>query len=181
MAPRDGRLLLTGAPPTSQATQPPVGALALLDPDSGETAEVLGHGHGPVPAGIARDILAGTDGKRWLRRLFAHPTSGAVIDADPRRRFFDGVMAKLIRIRDGDRCTDAFCDAAARNIDHIHTARTDGPTSFVNGRATCERGNQVREMPGWTVELVHDGLGDHPHTVRTTTPTGHTYTSRAGP
>ena len=39
----------------------------------------------------------------------------------------------------------------------------------------------VREMPGWRVELVHDGLGRHPHTVRTTTPTGHTYVSRAGP
>ena len=43
------------------------------------------------------------------------------------------------------------------------------------------RGNYVREMPGWKVETVHDGLGDQPHTVRTTTPTGHTYTSRAGP
>ncbi len=39
----------------------------------------------------------------------------------------------------------------------------------------------VREMPGWRVELVHDGLGRQPHTVRTTTPTGHTYTGRAGP
>jgi hypothetical protein len=36
-------------------------------------------------------------------------------------------------------------------------------------------------MPGWHVETIHDGLGDQPHTVRTTTPTGHTYTSRAGP
>jgi hypothetical protein len=29
--------------------------------------------------------------------------------------------------------------------------------------------------------VTTDGLGDQPHTVRTTTPTGHTYTSRAGP
>ena len=36
-------------------------------------------------------------------------------------------------------------------------------------------------MPGWHVRLVHDGSGEHPHTVATTTPTGHTYTSRAGP
>ena len=39
----------------------------------------------------------------------------------------------------------------------------------------------MREMPGWQVELVDDGFGRHPHTVRTTTPTGHTYTSTAGP
>ena len=43
------------------------------------------------------------------------------------------------------------------------------------------RTNLAREMPGWTVELVHDGTGEQPHTVLTTTPTGHTYTSRAGP
>jgi hypothetical protein len=36
------------------------------------------------------------------------------------------------------------------------------------------RGNYVRKMPGWRVEVVHDGHGRHPHTVRTTTPTGDT-------
>ena len=45
----------------------------------------------------------------------------------------------------------------------------------------CARGNYVREIPGWHVETLHDGLGDTPHTVRTTTPTGHRYDSRAGP
>ena len=59
--------------------------------------------------------------------------------------------------------------------------RDGGPTTFTNGRATCVRSNQAREMPGWQVRLVHDGTGRHPHTVVTTTPTGHTYTSRAGP
>lgn len=43
------------------------------------------------------------------------------------------------------------------------------------------RTNQVRETPGWDVALVYDGSGEQPHTVATTTPTGHTYTSRAGP
>ena len=38
-----------------------------------------------------------------------------------------------------------------------------------------------KELPGWHHETVHDGHGAHPHTVATTTPTGHTYTSRAGP
>ena len=59
--------------------------------------------------------------------------------------------------------------------------RAGGPTSLANGRGVCARGNYVREMPGWRVDLVDDGLGRHPHTVRTTTPTGHTYTSTAGP
>jgi hypothetical protein len=36
-------------------------------------------------------------------------------------------------------------------------------------------------MPGWDVTTISDGLGENPHTVRTTTPTGHRYDSRAGP
>ncbi len=150
---------------------------ALTDPDVAPAAEVTGYG--PLPAEIARDVLADTAGRRWWRRLFAGP--GGYLDADPRRRRFDGVLAHLIRIRDGGSCRDPFCDAPIRHVDHIKPHRAGGLTSLGNGRGVCARGNYVREMPGWRVELVHDGLGQEPHTVRTTTPTGHTYTSRAGP
>jgi hypothetical protein len=72
--------------------------------------------------------------------------------------------------------------APIRHHDHIRQARAGGPTSLANGRGVCARGNHVREMLGWDVEVVADGITtDQPHTVRTTTPTGHTYTSRAGP
>ena len=128
-----------------------------------------------------RDLLRDTAGKRWWRRLFAHPDTGALVGGDPQKRLFDGFLAKLIDLRDGGRCRDPFCDAPIRHHDHIRAFRAGGPTSFTNGRGVCARGNYVREMPGWHVHTVHDGLGDQPHTVRTTTPTGHTYTSRAGP
>jgi hypothetical protein len=150
---------------------------ALIDPD-GAAAEVTGHG--PIPAPIAHDILDNTRGRRWWRRLFTTP-AGGLVGADPRRRCFDGVLAHLIRVRDGGRCRDPFCDAPIRHLDHIHPYRAGGPTSLGNGRGVCVRGNHVRELPGWRVELVHDGRGRHPHTVRTTTPTGHSYVSRAGP
>jgi len=149
---------------------------ALADPDTG-VGDITGYG--PIPAPIAHDILADTEGKRWWRRLFTTPAG--VVGADPRRRVFDGVLAHLIRVRDGGRCRDPFCDAPIRHLDHIHPHRAGGPTSLTNGRGVCARGNYVREMPGWHIELVHDGLGAQPHTVRTTTPTGHTYLSRAGP
>ena len=156
---------------------------ALLDPDGGGSAEIVGRG--PVPAGIARDLLRDTNGRRWWRRLFTRPAAGPdgglLVGGDPRRRRFDGFLAQLIGIRDGGRCRDNWCDAPIRHVDHIRPRRAGGPTSLVNGRGLCERGNHVREMPGWQVDLVDDGLGEHPHTVRTTTPTGHTYTSRAGP
>lgn len=150
---------------------------ALLDPDAGGSADITGHG--PIPAAIAADVLAASEGRRWWRRLFTRPGNGFLIGGDPRRRCFDGLLAHLIRIRDGGRCRDPFCDAPIRDLDHIHPHHAGWPTTYVNGRGTCTRGNQVREMPGWRVELVHDGLGDGPHTVCTTTPTGHTYTSAA--
>ena len=152
---------------------------ALADPDSPATGELVGHG--PLPAGIVRDLLRSTAGKRWWRRLFAHPETGTLVGGESRARRFDGFLAALIDLRDGGRCRDPFCDAPIRHHDHIRQSRAGGPTSFTNGRGVCARGNFVREMPGWAVETVHDGLGDQPHTVRTTTPTGHTYTSRAGP
>jgi hypothetical protein len=143
------------------------------------TAEVVGQG--PIPAGIAHDLLQATAGRRWWRRLFTMPEGGPLVGGDPRRRAFDGVLAGLIEVRDGGLCRDPYCDAPIRHVDHIHPHRAGGPTSFANGRGVCARGNYVREMPGWRVDLVDDGLGRHPHTVRTTTPTGHTYVSTAGP
>ena len=151
---------------------------ALLDPATGGAADITGLG--PIPAPIAPDILDNTQGRRWWRRLFTTPTGG-LVGADPRRRCFDGVLAHLVRVRDGGRCRDPFCDAPIRHLDHIRPYRAGGPTSLANGRGVCVRGNHVRELPGWRVELVHDGRGRHPHTVRTTTPTGHFYVSRAGP
>ncbi|WP_214401079.1 DUF222 domain-containing protein [Pseudonocardia lacus] len=152
---------------------------ALLDPEHRGTADVIGHG--PVPAGIAHDLLTATTGKRWWRRLFTAPDDGPLIGCDPRRRRFDGTLAHLITVRDHGRCRDAFCDAPIAHLDHIRPHRAGGPTSYTNGRGVCARGNYVREMPGWKVEVLHDGLGHQPHTVRTTTPTGHTYISTPGP
>jgi hypothetical protein len=57
----------------------------------------------------------------------------------------------------------------------------DAPADSTAGAAEVVGHGPIRETPGWEVELVHDGLGEQPHTVATTTPTGHTYTSRAGP
>ena len=152
---------------------------AITDPDSGSPGELVGHG--PLPAGIVTDLLRHTGGHRWWRRLFAHPAHGGLVGGDPRRRYFDGFLATLIALRDHGMCRDPFCGAPIRHIDHIKGKRAGGPTSLGNGRGNCVRGNHLKELPGWVTELLHDGFGPHPHTVRTTTPTGHTYTSRAGP
>ena len=110
---------------------------------------------------------------------FCQCRSVALLDADdPLRRRFDGFLKKLIILRDR-RCRDPFCDAPIRHIDHIQRYTDGGLTIYPNGRGECERGNYAREMPGWTVEAVSSGLDGCQHTITITTPTGHTYLSRA--
>ncbi len=62
-----------------------------------------------------------------------------------------------------------------RHLDHVTPYRDGGLTTYSNGRGVCERHNYTREMPGWQIEL----LSNRPHITITTTPTGHSYLSRA--
>ena len=101
-----------------------------------------------------------------------------VVGGDRVRRRFDGWLAAMIKARD-QRCRDPFCDAPIRHLDHIERHADGGATSYENGRGVCARGNYVREMPGWRVEVVDDGTRGSPHRVQTTTPTGHVYESSA--
>ena len=152
---------------------------ALLDPESPATGDLVGHG--PLPGGIVRDLLRYTAGKRWWRRLFAHPDTGALVGGDPQKRLFDGFLAKLIDLRDGGRCRDPFCDAPIRHHDHIRAFRAGGPTSFTNGRGVCARG-QLRPRDARLAGRHRPRRARRPAAHGgTTTPTGHTYTSRAGP
>jgi hypothetical protein len=148
---------------------------ALLDANDSTAAEL--EGYGPLPADIARDIFTTSKGRKWWRRLYAAPFGGP-IGGDPQRRHFDGFMKKLIMIRDRV-CRDPYCDAPIRHIDHIQRYSDGGLTIYSNGRGECERGNYVREMPGWTVKIISSGFDGQSHSIKITTPTGHTYLSRA--
>ncbi len=139
---------------------------ALVDPDSPLPAEIPGHG--PVPA----DLLATTTGTKAWRKLVT--SQGVVIGGDSTQRKFTGFLADLIRARDRYRCSELYCDAPIRAIDHIRRAEDGGPTEFDNGRGLCTFHNQLREQPGWRVERTPDGTA-------TTTPTGHTYLNPMNP
>ena len=153
-----------------------IGLDALLDANNQTPAEL--DGYGPLPAGLARDLMATSKGKLWWRRLYAAPVGGPLVGGDPHRRHFDGHLRKLIMWRDRQ-CRDPFCDAPIRHLDHIQRYTDDGLTIYPNGRGECERGNYAREMPGWKVEAVSGGLDGQLHKIKITTPTGHSYLSRA--
>jgi len=148
----------------------------LLDANDHTSAQL--DGYGPLPTDIARDILAASKGRAWWRRLYAAPAGGPLAGGDPDRRQFDGHLRKLIMWRDRH-CRDPYCEAPIRHIDHIQRYSDGDLTIYPNGRGECERGNYAREMPGWKVEAVSSGLDGKQHTITITTPTGHTYLSRA--
>ncbi|HEX6234074.1 MAG TPA: DUF222 domain-containing protein, partial [Jiangellaceae bacterium] len=138
-------------------------------------------GYGPIPAELARDIASGADdpsdaarARIFLRRLFTDPVTGVIENCDPRRRRFDGVLARLLVYRD-QHCRDPFCDAPIRHLDHIQAFAAGGATTIDNGRGVCQRGNYARQMPGFSVRLIDPTR----HVVEITTPTGHRYRSPA--
>jgi hypothetical protein len=154
---------------------------ALIKPADRSAAVIPGYG--PLPHELAWEILSTSRGRKWWRRLFTAPTTdlhrpSRLLGGDPRRRYFDGWLAKLIRLRDQS-CRDPFCDAPIRHIDHITRHSDGGPTTFTNGRGVCARGNLMREMPGWRIKPTDCRNHDEPHKIIITTPTGHHYLSRA--
>ena len=156
-------------------------------------------GYGPVPAGWARDLLTAdlTDehpsgeplaapqqqnrqdferrrAKIYLRRLFTHPRSGTLVAMDSKRRLFPAGLRRFLIARDGT-CRTPWCDAPIRHIDHVQSWETGGPTSATNGEGLCEACNYAKEAARWRARPGPDG------TVTTTTPTGHTLTTRPPP
>lgn len=147
-------------------------------------------GYGPVPAQWVRDLLnraesavgAGPLGANvWLRRLFTHPVTGTLVAMDSVRRTFDGGLRRYLLTRDADTCRTPWCDAPARHLDHIHDHADGGPTTDTNGQSLCVRCNHTKQLPGFTATTITGPQPGAPHTVQTTTPTGHTYTSHAPP
>ncbi|MFI2565914.1 DUF222 domain-containing protein [Paenarthrobacter sp. NPDC018779] len=119
----------------------------------------------------------------YLRRLFTAPASGELVAMDSRARLFAGGMRRFIEARDA-LCRTPYCDAPIRHIDHIVSWQNRGPTSLRNGAGLCEQCNHVKENPGWAATPLISGQGvHHPglHTLEVTTPTGHTYRSKAPP
>jgi hypothetical protein len=146
---------------------------------SDEPAEVPEHG--PIPAELARRLITeAIDERGWvaLRRLYATPSTGALVAMDSRARTFPRGLAQFIRLRD-QTCRTPFCDAPIRHIDQAEPHRHGGPTDALNGRGCCEQCNYTKEQPGWRVRTYFDPAGRH--VAEHITPTGAVYRSTAPP
>ena len=146
---------------------------ALADAGADEPAQLLGHG--PIPAELARRLLGAEETARvWLRRLYAHPHTGALVGMDSTRRVFPAGLRRFLVLRD-QTCRTPWCDAPVRHADHVRPAEAGGATSAGNGQGLCQACNHAKQARGWAATPGPGGAGE---TVLTTTPTGHTYPSR---
>jgi hypothetical protein len=148
----------------------------------GSNAPATVSDYGPIPAAVARDLVSGAvsdeRSRALLRRLYAHPTSGALVAMESRARLFPRGLAAFIGLRD-QRCRTPYCDAPIRHRDHAQPWAGSGGTSAGNGLGLCERCNYVKEVAGWCVKPNIDEIGRH--TAQFTTPTGARYWSAAPP
>ncbi len=147
----------------------------LGDRGSDGAAEV--EGYGPVPGELLRSWIADhleAGVAVFVRRLFEAPATGALVAMDSKARLFPRKLAEFLRLRDR-RCRNLYCDAPARDADHATAHTEGGATSAANGQGLCESCNIAKEAFGWS---ARPRPGPR-HTVETTTPTGHTYTSVA--
>ncbi|GAA1918895.1 HNH endonuclease signature motif containing protein [Nocardioides lentus] len=168
---------LTGqvaADATPVAVQLVVPAEVLLGDDD-SPAHVPGLG--PLPAPVARRMVhASPEVRTTIRRLYTH--AGALVAMDSTARTVTGALRTYIALRDAARCRTPYCDAPIRHIDHITPAAAGGPTTASNTQGLCAACNHTKEAWGWRHHARQDSPLE-PHTVQTTTPTGHTHTSRA--
>ncbi len=130
-------------------------------------------GHGPIPAPHARQLIAGAGPATavWLRRLFTDP-AGRLVSMETTTRYFTPSQREFIGLRD-QTCRTPYCDAPARETDHANPASAGGPTSLGNAQALCQACNHAKQALGWMATGTETG------DIITTTPTGHTYRSRA--
>jgi hypothetical protein len=142
--------------------------------DSDRPAHLVGYG--PIPADLGRRLAvsAAEAEKAWLRRLYATPDTGRLIGMDSQRRVFPAGLARFIEVRD-QYCSTPYCDAPIRHIDHALPHHQDGATSEDNGNGVCAQCNYARQAPDWQIRPEPGPR----HTVRVTTPTGHSYRSTA--
>ncbi|WP_198684008.1 DUF222 domain-containing protein [Brachybacterium sp. YJGR34] len=153
---------------------------ALFRPEAGEVAQL--EGYGPVPAvSVRAQIRAaletpqgedpfGADGpavRVMIRRLYTHPTTGELVAMDARSRVFPPGMKRFLSRRDL-RCRGPFCNAHARQADHIVPHARGGPTSLANGQQVCAHCNQKEDDTA--AVLRERALGRPGHSV---TWTGH--------
>jgi hypothetical protein len=136
-------------------------------------ADDPGHvpGYGPVPADIARELLASAG--QWRR--FPTDDHGRLTDVGSRRYRPSDRLRELITARDLT-CTFDTCGRPSTESDLDHLVNFDGgSTTGANLRPPCRTHHRLKTHGTWRTALLPDGLADW------VSPTGHHYRKHADP
>jgi len=130
-------------------------------------------GIGPVTAHEARQVL----GEPLVRRLLTDAATGHLVDISEKQYRPSAQLDRAVRTRDHV-CRFPGCSRPATtkrsgtDLDHsIPWPR--GETTASNLAVLCRHHHRLKHSPGWSAELMHDGV------MRWTTPTGKTFVTEA--
>ncbi len=163
--------LITGR---ADAPQVSLNVVMSLDSVAGTTDSpaTIG-GVGPVTAQEARKLL----GEPLVRRLLTDSATGHLLDISEKQYRPSAQLERAIRARD-QVCRFPGCSRPATtkrsgtDLDHtIPWPR--GETTASNLAVLCRHHHRLKHSPGWSVELMRDGV------MRWTTPTGKTFVTEA--
>jgi hypothetical protein len=146
----------------------PLSSLVGVDDAPGELAGV-----GPIPAGVARELMA--DATVW-ERLLTDPVDGHLVTQDIKRYRPTAAMRRFLHTRTGGVCS-------ARGCGHRHDLQVDhvvpvpaGPTSITNLTPLCPGDHNGKTHGGW-VHVLDPESG----TLTQTSPIGRSYTTAPTP
>lgn len=134
-------------------------------------------GYGMISAKRARELIAEDPDDElatWVRGIYVNSKTGRLVAMESKARRFDGNLKKLIKARD-QYCRTPYCNGKIRDMDHVVQVRKDGKTSEANASSRCSGCNQTKEAPDWDEKPISGKR----HTFQITTPSGHTYISKA--
>jgi hypothetical protein len=165
-------------PPLPQAivlvTVPLMGLLNLTD----EPGELVGPGGGPIPADIARTLLAGS---QTFLRVLTDPVTGEMLPLNPERYTLREAEREVLRAMAGScyypNCTNPILDT---EFDHLVPFERGGKTTRENARPACKKHHGLKHFKddkdkhgvyrrfkephrqgirirGWTPTLTEDG------------------------
>ncbi|WP_246127787.1 HNH endonuclease signature motif containing protein [Amycolatopsis rhizosphaerae] len=135
-----------------------------------EPAELAGHG--PIPAGLAREIAQNAT----IRRVITDPMTGTPIDVGRHRYRPSAATKELVQVRDRE-CRIPGCHrpVQACDLDHVKPWAQGGGTDHGNLCGLCRRDHRLKDEPGWHHRMTETGV------LEITTPAGRTYRSQPEP
>ncbi|MGB2840132.1 MAG: DUF222 domain-containing protein [Actinomycetes bacterium] len=138
--------------------------------ESAEPADVAGVG--PITGTEALELVGDPVGDITFRRMLTDPDSGYLVDVAERRYRPSTALDRAVRARDRvcrfPSCSRPATRGQGTDLDHT-TPWPLGQTTASNLAVLCRHHHLLKHSPGWTAELLPDGV------MQWTAPSGKTF------